>query len=119
MNWKGVVIGLMVVLFAATGCGALEGHGGEGVSATPYPGPENLSTGGKSVCDSISDELHKQNEALHREIRQLKREILMLRQEVSSPDVRDIIGGIGFVFGLCGVGFYFHARAMLKKGRVE
>lgn len=90
-------------------------YGEENVPPSSSSGSEKVYQDGKSLCNDLSAELQKQNEELHREIRQLKREILMLRQEITRPDVRDIIGGIGFVFGLCGVGFYFHTRWILRR----
>jgi len=49
-------------------------------------------------------------EAVRREIKPLVREIRSLKQE--GPRLQDIIGGIGYIFGLAGVG-------MLIKGRQD
>ncbi|MGI6656760.1 MAG: hypothetical protein ACOX5Z_08075 [Desulfobulbus sp.] len=40
----------------------------------------------------------------NRELRQIKRELALLNQQLDKTDIREIIAGIGFIFGLFGAG---------------
>lgn len=67
------------------------------------------------TCAELVIEFRKQNELMKRDIHQMKREIVMLRQQMEKPNIKDLIAGVGFIFGLFGVGYYVHARASINK----
>ena len=39
---------------------------------------------------------------------------ILVEERESSPSVRDILGGIGYILGLVGIGSYFHYRRKMK-----
>ena len=47
------------------------------------------------------------------EMRPIRREIAALKE---TRDMQSILGGIGYIIGLFGVGFYLAARRKLKAG---
>jgi nickel transport protein len=42
---------------------------------------------------------------------------LAAESKTSGPSIHEIIGGIGYIFGLVGVGAYFHARRNRRPGQ--
>jgi nickel transport protein len=54
--------------------------------------------------------LQEQDKKNSREFRQLKREIAALGQQLENPGISEIIGGIGYIFGLFGVAAYVMSR---------
>lgn len=54
--------------------------------------------------------LHEQQQQMAAELRAIKREIAALKTAMNEPDLKDILGGIGYILGLCGIAFYVHAR---------
>jgi nickel transport protein len=61
-------------------------------------------------CERIGVMLEEQKQFLSGEIGRVRREMAMLRQELSTPGLRDIVAGIGYVFGLTGIALYFQSR---------
>jgi hypothetical protein len=61
-------------------------------------------------CRQLADMLQQQKSLISREIGQVKREIAALRDDTSRPGIREVFAGIGYIFGLAGVGLYVHCR---------
>ncbi len=61
-------------------------------------------------CARLAELLQQQKNLISRETGQLKREIALLRQDISRPGIQEIFSGIGYIFGLAGVGLYVHSR---------
>lgn len=84
------------------------------------PGVEQSALAGGSTdpaacdCRQLSDLLQQQRSLISREIGQVKREIAALRDDLAKPGSREIFAGIGYIFGLAGVGLYVQSR---KDGR--
>ena len=66
-------------------------------------------------CRELAAMLQEQKSLVSRETGQLKREIAALREELSRPGIKEIFAGIGYIFGLAGVGLYAHGRGTRKK----
>ncbi|MCX7822874.1 MAG: hypothetical protein N2260_05470 [Syntrophobacterales bacterium] len=66
----------------------------------------------QNYCDlsEIKESISEHSRELSKEIRQIKREIALLRQSTERPGIKEIFAGIGYIFGLCGVAFYFSSR---------
>lgn len=47
---------------------------------------------------------------LHKELRRIHREIAALRAELESPGVPEILGGIGYIFGIFGTACYIAGK---------
>jgi hypothetical protein len=61
-------------------------------------------------CRQLADLLLQQKNLISRETGQIKREIAALRDDLSKPGIKEIFAGIGYIFGLAGVGLYVHCR---------
>lgn len=80
---------------------------GATASALSAPDSSAADAGGLSVEDirhSVADPLGKELQALRAEVRRLRQEI------DNRPKVTDVLGGIGYIFGLVGVAAYFRSR---------
>lgn len=67
-------------------------------------------SGESSECGKVAELLQQQKDLIVRETGQLKREIASLRAELQEPGFREIFAGIGYIFGLAGVGIYLSNR---------
>jgi nickel transport protein len=72
-------------------------------ASTPEPASE-------VDCQQVITSLRQQQSLIVRETGQLKRELAALRQDVSKPGIKEIFAGIGYIFGLAGVGLYVQSR---------
>ncbi|MFV0438160.1 MAG: hypothetical protein ACK5PS_12335 [Desulfopila sp.] len=54
--------------------------------------------------------LTEQDKKNSREFRQLKRDLAALGQQMETPGISEILGGIGYIFGLFGVAAYVMSR---------
>ncbi len=54
--------------------------------------------------------LQQQNQQLHQQLRDARREIARLKAEGSAPGWKDVVTGLGFIFGLSGVVMMVNAR---------
>jgi|GEM_PF-1119126 len=104
-------IGVILLFISAILCGAISKAqetpvGGE----IQKNGSESVKT--QTICDisEIKEQITQQSQEFSRELRQIKREIALLRQTMEKPGIKEIFAGIGYIFGLCGVAFYFSAR---------
>ncbi len=71
---------------------------------------QNPDTNADTGCRQLAELLQQQKNQISREAGQLKREIAALREEVSRPGIKEVFAGIGYIFGLAGIGFYMHSR---------
>ena len=54
--------------------------------------------------------LQEQNKKLSGELRRIQRELAALRSDLAKPGFKDIMAGIGYILGLCGVAAFFAGR---------
>ncbi len=76
-------------------------------AASPTPAP---ASEGVTVASLSDEERQAIAAAVRDEIRPLRREIAAYREH---NDLQTILGGIGYIFGLFGLGFYLAARRKL------
>ena len=87
---------------------------GQAVPATrPAPAPTAASQGPAAVTiASLSDEERAAiAEILRREMRPLRQEITALRNDTQ---IQQVLGGLGYICGLFGLGFFLAARRRLR-----
>jgi len=59
-------------------------------------------------------ELETQNKKLHQQLRQARRQLAETRNAEQQPGWPQIVGGIGIIFGLCGVTMMVKSRKKLE-----
>ncbi len=64
-------------------------------------------------CGQVAAMLNSQKNEISLELRLIKREIAVLKESISKPGITEIIGGIGYILGLFGIGYYIHARSLM------
>lgn len=65
-------------------------------------------------CVQTVEMLRSQKKEMSREFRQIKRELALVKETIGKPGISEILGGIGFILGLFGVSYYWHARNLIK-----
>ena len=70
--------------------------------------PQPVSGAGLSA-DEIQSAIER---AIDKKLKPVIR--MLLEERESSPSIRDILGGIGYILGLVGIGSYFHYRRKMK-----
>lgn len=100
-------IGIATIFFLATSPVA-EGPAG------PHEQAPEAQTTSLGQCPEIVALLAEQDQKNSREFRQIKRDIAALAQQVAEPGMREIFGGVGYIFGLVGIAAYVASRN--KKG---
>lgn len=78
--------------------------------AVPREAGGELTADNAAGYEKIIALLQEQDKKNSREFRQLKREIAVLGQQLDNPGISEIIGGIGYIFGLFGVAAYVMSR---------
>ena len=79
--------------------------------ATPEPVPDEAAAKGGITVAALTDaERQTIAQAVRDEMRPLRREIAAYREH---NDFQTILGGIGYIVGLFGLGFYLAARRRL------
>ncbi|MCF8110859.1 MAG: hypothetical protein K9J85_05170 [Desulfobacteraceae bacterium] len=58
--------------------------------------------------------LKEQNRELSSDLRSIKRELVALRADLEQPGIKEIFAGIGYIFGLFGVGALVASRRREK-----
>lgn len=58
-------------------------------------------------------ELEAQNQKLHKQLRQVRRQLAEARNAEQQPGWPQIVGGIGIIFGVCGVAMMVKSRKKL------
>jgi hypothetical protein len=82
---------------------------------TPEP-PPAASAASLGQCQELVALLAEQDQKYSREFRQIKRDIASLSQQVAEPGMREILGGIGYIFGLLGIAAYVASRKKVGGG---
>jgi len=54
--------------------------------------------------------LKEQNSKLSADLGRIQREIAALRADLDKPDIKDVLGGIGYIFGLFGIAAFVASR---------
>lgn len=83
---------------------------------TPPPiatAPAKIDPG--PVRDIVEAALDKKLEPIDQSLRNLQRSVARLREE-KGPGLTEIIGGLGWIMGLCGIALYFHGRSKARHG---
>jgi hypothetical protein len=70
---------------------------------------------GAMDCQQLAALIQQQKALISRETGQIKREIAALRDDLSKPGLKEIFAGIGYIFGLAGIGLYVHSRRTSRK----
>jgi len=70
---------------------------------------------GAMDCQQLAALIQQQKNLISRETGQIKREIAALRDDLSKPGIQEIFAGIGYIFGLAGIGLYVHSRKASRK----
>lgn len=106
---KGILlIGLAVFSLVCLQDGAFSAEEPSGMVAGRNVAPS--SDTGLTDCGKMVELLQQQKELISRETGQLKREIASLREELLQPGIKEIFAGIGYIFGLAGLGIYISNR---------
>jgi hypothetical protein len=87
----------------------------EGPAVLPQPEAEAPGTN-LGQCQELVALLAEQDQKNSREFRQIKRDIAALAQQVAEPGMREILGGVGYIFGLIGVAAYVASRKKVGGG---
>lgn len=111
---RGVKTGcrIFLVLFLGVGLFCL-GRAALAAGEQAEPSPSARQSGpdaAASDCARLAELVQQQKNLLTREMGQLKRELAALREDVASPGIREVFAGIGYIFGLAGVGLYVQSR---------
>ncbi len=61
-------------------------------------------------CRQLAAQIDLLRGLISRENGQIKRELAAMREDLARPGFQEIFAGIGYIFGLAGIGFYVHAR---------
>ena len=81
-----------------------------GGSASPQTTSQAPSASKTFDCGELAGLVQQERSAISREIGQIKREMAALRDDLSKPGLKEIFAGFGYIFGLAGIGLYFHCR---------
>lgn len=93
-----------------TAAGGLESNTETGAAVEAGRIPTNAPIDPEALANA-PDAVEKRLEALlDRKLQPVLRRLRTLEESVSRPALRDIIGGIGYIFGLVGVAAYVQAR---------
>ncbi len=65
-------------------------------------------------CRAVQAQLTAQEQRFAGELRQIKRELAMVNQNLREPGLQDIMAGIGYILGLCGIAFFVAGRKQNK-----
>lgn len=83
---------------------------GDSTGAAPAGNPAAAAAGGSALTP---EQVNLIAETVRREVKPLRQVLFEYKEK---EDVQSILGGIGFIIGLFGVGFYMAARRKLKQG---
>jgi len=68
----------------------------------------------KESSQEIVALLKEQNSKLSNDLRRIQREIAALRADFDKPGIKDVFGGIGYIFGLFGIAAFVASRRKEK-----
>ncbi|MGD9504172.1 MAG: hypothetical protein AB7W37_04640 [Syntrophobacteraceae bacterium] len=125
-GWNKALLFASVLLLAAVvcWCGARAARAEEPETVAPTTqavesAPAETSSSPTGDYERLAKMLEQQKNQMTRDMGQMKREIAALRQDISEPGLAQIFAGIGYILGLAGVGFYMHARSILKNSKTK
>lgn len=105
------VMRCLLILLAFVTVSVMGFRGEIGAQVTPGGVVSPQVSSSKAVdCGELAGLMQQERSALSREIGQIKREIAAMRDDLSKPGLKEIFAGIGYIFGLTGIGLYFHCR---------
>ncbi len=84
--------------------------------AEPAGGETTQAPAPAGDCRALIEAIDAQKAAFQREMGQIKRELAAMRQEMTRPGLRDVLAGIGYIFGMAGVALYVHSRKERGRG---
>ncbi len=61
-------------------------------------------------CRDAVSAIEKQQKTVSRDMRKIQREIAALRADLGKPGLSEVLGGLGYIFGLFGVAAYVASR---------
>ena len=62
------------------------------------------------ACQALAAQLEVQNRDLRGELRRIQRELAALRVDMDKPGLKEVMAGIGYIFGLFGVAAFAVSR---------
>lgn len=80
----------------------------------PWDDPIRPEVHDQVQCRKAVELLEQQKSLISREAGQIRRELAVLREELAKPGLGEIFAGIGYIFGLAGIGLYVHSRRSRK-----
>lgn len=89
---------------------AIHGEEVSPAQAAPEDTSEGTVADNTIDCQHLAAMIRQQKSFISSETGQLKREIAALRDDVSKPGLKEIFAGMGYIFGLMGMGLYLHGR---------
>ena len=113
---KSVLVGLLILAacLACLGSDDASARDQAGQAASETSDQQGSETGAMD-CQQLAALIQQQKNLISRETGQIKREIAALRDDLSKPGVKEIFAGIGYIFGLTGIGLYVHSRRASRK----
>ena len=109
-----VVLLILLACFACVGIESSIAQDQIGQAAPEENAPQEAKTA-VADCQELAAMIQQQKSLISRETGQLKREIAALRDDLSRPGIKEIFAGIGYIFGLAGMGLYVHNRKKARK----
>jgi hypothetical protein len=109
MDHRAALLLMLLLCIGALSRDGLAADDLAGRAALPETATEQTGDAAKD-CRQLAALIDQQKSLIARETGQIKREIAALRDDLSKPGFREILGGIGYIFGLAGIGFYIHSR---------
>jgi nickel transport protein len=118
MRWT--ACGLTLAFWVATAVCAwtLEAQATEQPGALSADSPQATPAAAEANAEfrHLAALLEQQKSLISRETGQIKRELAALRDDLGKPGMREIFAGIGYIFGLAGVGLFVHVRRGREAG---
>ena len=111
------VFACLLILAAGLACFASDNASAQDQAgqAAPETSVQQESETGAMDCQQLAALIQQQKTLISRETGQIKREIAALRDDLSKPGVKEIFAGIGYIFGLAGIGLYVHSRRTSRR----
>jgi hypothetical protein len=68
------------------------------------------AAGNEAACLEALARVEAQHQTMQQEMRRLHRELAALRADQAKPDLTEILGGVGYIIGLCGLYAWSRSR---------
>ena len=111
------VLACLLILAACLGCFAGDNASAQDQAgqAAPEASVQQENATAAMDCQQLAALIQQQKNLISRETGQIKREIAALRDDLSKPGIQEIFAGMGYIFGLAGIGLYVHSRRASRK----